>query len=155
MERYRIIGLIICCSILGFMVGVFYSAITTENPKIDFSCNGENLQPQNIIKKDINYFNFDGMSSIKLFLDEKIELSEVNNDTHSMNPSIPDGSIVITKPIGNTRLQIGDIVIIGKIAHRIINISNDKVLTKGDNNPFPDGWYNKTEIKKMVIGVIY
>ena len=59
----------------------------------------------------------------------------------SMYPAIEPGSIVIidTNP---ERIQIGDVIVYSYgnelIGHRVIAITQDGFITKGDNNPYPD-----------------
>lgn len=52
----------------------------------------------------------------------------------SMTPTIVDGDSILICP--NTKLQVGDIVLMrfdhGYIAHRLVKISGEMVITKGD-----------------------
>ena len=74
--------------------------------------------------------------------------------TGSMEPAIPVGSIVIIKPVNPETLKIGDIICFKlseptSITHRIINITDEGFITKGDANEDPDQWIVK---KENVIG---
>jgi len=74
----------------------------------------------------------------------------------SMEPTIPVGSIVLIKPANPETLKIGDIICFKlsqptSITHRIINITNEGFITKGDANEDPDMWTVK---KENVIGKV-
>ena len=72
----------------------------------------------------------------------------------SMEPAIPVGGIVVIKPVDPETLKIGDIICFQlseptSITHRIINITDEGFITKGDANEDPDQWIVK---KENVIG---
>jgi signal peptidase len=72
----------------------------------------------------------------------------------SMEPAIPVGGIVVIKPVDPETLKIGDIICFTlteptSITHRIINITDQGFITKGDANEDPDQWIVK---KENVIG---
>ena len=74
--------------------------------------------------------------------------------TGSMEPAIPVGSVVVIKPADTETLKIGDIICFKlseptSITHRIINITEEGFITKGDANEDPDQWIVK---KENVIG---
>ena len=74
--------------------------------------------------------------------------------TGSMEPAIPVGSVVVIKPVDPETLKIGDIICFTlteptSITHRIINITDEGFITKGDANEDPDHWIVK---KENVIG---
>jgi len=76
--------------------------------------------------------------------------------TGSMEPAIPVGSIVIIKPADPDTLKIGDIICFKveteyptTVTHRIIGITSQGFITKGDANEDPDQWIVK---KENVIG---
>ena len=74
--------------------------------------------------------------------------------TGSMEPAIPVGGIVVIKPVDPETLKIGDIICFTlteptSITHRIINITDQGFITKGDANEDPDQWIVK---KENVIG---
>jgi signal peptidase len=74
--------------------------------------------------------------------------------TGSMQPAIPVGSVVVIKPVDPETLKIGDIICFQlsqptSITHRIINITDEGFITKGDANEDPDQWIVK---KENVIG---
>jgi len=76
--------------------------------------------------------------------------------TGSMEPAIPVGSVVVIKPADPETLKIGDIICFRlseptSITHRIINITDEGFITKGDANEDPDQWTVK---KENVIGKV-
>ena len=59
--------------------------------------------------------------------------------TGSMEPAIPVGGLVVIKPVDPGTLRIGDIICFKfsekiSITHRIVNITNEGFVTKGDAN---------------------
>jgi len=75
----------------------------------------------------------------------------------SMEPTVPVGSIVVVKPVGLTTLKEGDIICFGDlqeqliITHRIVEITYDGFITKGDANEESDPFIVE---KKDVIGKV-
>ncbi len=69
----------------------------------------------------------------------------------SMEPTYGPGWAIITRPVANSSLRVGDIIVFtppgqsGQYAHRIISLTGPAdhpvVMTKGDNNPTPDAWH--------------
>ena len=82
--------------------------------------------------------------------------------TGSMEPAIPVGSVVVIKPANPDTLKVGDIICFKiesesstTVTHRIINITDEGFITKGDANEDPDQWIVKKEnIVGKVIAVI-
>jgi signal peptidase len=79
-----------------------------------------------------------------------------------VEPAIPVGSIAMIKPVNPETLNIGDIICFKlseptSITHRIINITNEGFITKGDANEDPDQWIVKKEnvIGKLVFTIPY
>lgn len=82
--------------------------------------------------------------------------------TGSMEPAIPVGSVVVIKPVDPETLKEGDIICfklsgLTSITHRIINITNEGFITKGDANEDPDMWTVKKEnvIGKLILTIPY
>ena len=78
--------------------------------------------------------------------------------TGSMRPTFScNNTLIITKHYKN--LSIGDIVGYMKddkiIVHRIVDINESCIITKGDNNIYPDEPVNKTDIVFKVVGIIF
>ena len=80
----------------------------------------------------------------------------------SMEPTIKTGSVVLVKP--KDTYNLGDIITFGTISktqapttHRIIEIKDNKYITKGDANNGPDlREIKKTEvIGKMIVSIPY
>jgi signal peptidase len=78
--------------------------------------------------------------------------------TGSMEPAIPVGSIVVIKPADPDSLKVGDIICFKveteypkTVTHRIIGITSQGFITKGDANEDPDQWIVK---KENVIGKV-
>lgn len=72
----------------------------------------------------------------------------------SMEPTLDTHSMAITDMKSND-YEIGDIVVYKHekilIIHRIIDITNNGYITKGDNNPVPDSWIVE---KDQVVGKV-
>ena len=113
------------------------------------------------IKKVFKYTTLIGIATfIAIFLLFYRPVS-LAGDTHyepvytgSMEPAIPVGGIVVIKPVDPETLKIGDIICFKlteptSITHRIINITDQGFITKGDANEDPDQWIVK---KENVIG---
>lgn len=76
----------------------------------------------------------------------------------SMKPTLKINDIIIIKPSNN--FKVGDIVIYEEedskisIAHRIIKINEDTIITKGDANNTEDKPVLKSKVKKIYVGKI-
>ncbi|MEM2111922.1 MAG: signal peptidase I [Candidatus Bathyarchaeia archaeon] len=73
--------------------------------------------------------------------------------TGSMEPAIPVGSIDVIKPVNPETLKISDIVCFKlesesslTVTHRIIDITSQGFITKGDANEDSDQWIEKRKI---------
>lgn len=84
--------------------------------------------------------------------------------TGSMEPAIPVGSIVVIKPADPETLKVGDIICFKiesefatTVTHRILNITNEGFITKGDANEEPDQWIVRKEnvIGKVIFTIPY
>lgn len=77
----------------------------------------------------------------------------------SMVPTFQTGDLVLMQTFDRD-VKVGDIVMFPMygfkepITHRVINIKGDNFLTKGDANPYPDGYSPKERIaaKAVIIG---
>jgi signal peptidase len=70
--------------------------------------------------------------------------------TGSMEPVIPVGGLVVIKPVDPGTLRTGDIICFKfseaiSITHRIVKITNEGFLTKGDANENLDQWTVENE----------
>ena len=74
----------------------------------------------------------------------------------SMEPTFSKGTLLLVKD--TQQVQKGDIVVYqsGKemIVHRIIGMTDDKIITQGDANNVADKPFERTQIKGKVIGWI-
>ena len=90
--------------------------------------------------------------------------------SESMEPEIMVGDVILSKEYDGQELKVGDVVtFIGKegkvlgqpVTHKIISVTEDKVVTQGVANTSPDPEMNLDEIKAImirktvVIGAIY
>ena len=75
---------------------------------------------------------------------------------NSMWPLIRDGDQIFVRH-GNSHLRRGDIVLFRQntrlLAHRIIRLDTDRVITKGDNNRHVDPPLNANEILGRVMSI--
>jgi len=82
--------------------------------------------------------------------------------TGSMEPAIPVGSVVVIKPVNPETLKVGDIICFKveteypkTVTHRIIGITSQGFITKGDANEDPDQWIvKKDNVVGRVVAVI-
>lgn len=76
--------------------------------------------------------------------------------TGSMEPNIKIGDYVIARI--NDGYDVGDVVMFkygnNYIAHRVIEVYDDEILTKGDNNKTADVKIKKTDVVGPVVKVI-
>jgi signal peptidase len=69
----------------------------------------------------------------------------------SMEPTIPVGGVVLIKQIGSSTPQVGDIICFklaeGQpwVTHRIVKVTEEGFITKGDANDDVDRWIVKRE----------
>ena len=91
-----------------------------------------------------------------------LSLSNPTTRTGSMSPSLPDGSKLIIREPVNDDYFIGDIVCfwdtnnIGyQICHRIIEVRDTQIKTKGDNSISDDGLINKKDVVSVAVGVLF
>lgn len=60
----------------------------------------------------------------------------------SMTPTIPIGSLVISKDVPKEQLEVGDVIAFDnegeRLTHRIVALSKEKIQTKGDANAYLD-----------------
>ena len=82
--------------------------------------------------------------------------------TGSMEPTLPVGSVVVIKPVDPNKLQKDEIICFKlsepqSITHRIIDITDDGFITKGDANNAPDNFVveKKDVIGKVVFAIPY
>jgi signal peptidase I len=66
----------------------------------------------------------------------------------SMHPSLKAGDHLVVVPLEDEMPRLGDIVLRRRYetrveAHRVVGVDGkrERVRTRGDNRPFPDGWW--------------
>jgi len=79
-----------------------------------------------------------------------------NVETGSMNPIIQIGDIIIVKLTDN--IQEDDIITFKEnnkfITHRVININENEIITKGDNNNTQDKPIRRTDVLGKVVYMV-
>jgi len=83
-------------------------------------------------------------------------------ESGSMEPELHIGDLLVAKGLRHKDLKVGLIVVFKRpsanylIVHRIYAIYNGvRIVTKGDNNPFPDPFYiSSNDIRGVVIARI-
>ena len=76
--------------------------------------------------------------------------------TGSMEPAIGVGSVVVIKPVNPETLNVGDVICYSfsestTITHRVVNITDEGFITKGDANDDPD---QRPVKKEEIIGKV-
>jgi len=74
-------------------------------------------------------------------------------DGHSMLPTLEGGDLVVLQSVPTSDIHVGDIIVYGapcsaggeSVVHRVINVIGTGLITKGDNNEYPDQ-YSQAEI---------
>ncbi len=67
-------------------------------------------------------------------------------DGFSMLPTLEGGDLVVIQGVALSDVHVGDIVVYNNlcssggesVVHRVVNITINGLITKGDNNPYPD-----------------
>lgn len=115
----------------------------------------QGLQPKALptdLEDWTNYFR------AEVFLDNRIRPFGIRGG--SMAPTFRDDDIVFTVKYPRENLMVGDIAVFylekadGMVAHRVISVQPDGVITKGDAN-FSDDGELITEIEGLAIGVLF
>ncbi len=103
--------------------------------------------------------------SIEMYENKVCILGEYNitriSNTKSMDPLMDNSSVVLYRRINSLeKINVGDIIAYkrgdGKVVHRVTKITEDGLITKGDNNVLTDnGVVTNQTIFGVVIGIIY
>lgn len=72
-------------------------------------------------------------------------------DGHSMLPTLEGGDLVVIQGVSLTQVHVGDIIVynglcsrIGQsVIHRVVNITSQGLITKGDNNAYTDQYQSE------------
>ena len=142
-------------AVFMFIVGFMASTMLTETETRQASGTSEDIpSPQLWVQQEDIFYDEE-----KLTLNiPNLIVAEVDPTTNSMDPWI-DNSFLIEKPIEDcTRLKVGDIITYPmnstRVVHRIINMENGVIQTKGDNNPEPDPYTITCNGINRVIGIL-
>lgn len=85
-------------------------------------------------------------------------------DTHSMEPTMGHTSLAIKRQVDTKDIKIGDIISFNwvidgkeqKVIHRVVDIRDNKFITKGDNIKFSDGIeVSPSDVTGVVVTIIY
>lgn len=158
MGKAKIISLIflaIFLVVLGFALSMIYGKYI--NP----FHNGINTKPSDYFEQDSIYEDTLGNIIIKKQDDE---LSAVTTKGSSMLPIAGENDIAIVyKNPKESEIKVGDIIVFvskldneTNIFHRVIKITKEGYLTKGDNNQVDDGYIIKyEEVEGKLVGVLW
>jgi len=67
-----------------------------------------------------------------------------------MKPAIKGGELAYAELYHGQPLLAGEIVDNGVVTHRITAVSDDAILTSGDNARYSDGWTPKSKIRFII-----
>jgi len=183
-DKMFIIGILIIALIISFICGAFAVSDSKRISFLESELNNyenyekynfEELQPSYFFTaKEYPYGNegiyvMDNQLIIKTNENKLTVKTNKNIDdltigrakgTGSMLPTIPRNAILIEVPIIENELVIGDIIIIKgedyNIVHRIVNITEEGYITKGDNNNVVDPKVCQIDdLKRKVVGVLW
>ena len=133
--------------IFGFVVGFL---VTIVEPKYM-----ERLSPSDVL----NYTDIELYDNMACIMMANLTMATIV-DTNSMDPTLDkEATILRYKPKNISYIHIGDIISFDFdneiIIHRVIEIKENKLLTKGDNNKWNDGWIDFKEVKGKLLAIIY
>ena len=72
----------------------------------------------------------------------------------SMLPTLEGGDLVVTQSVPFSQIHVGDIIVYNglcsasgeSVVHRVINVTSQGLITKGDNNQYPDQYLHEIAI---------
>lgn len=147
----------------GFNIEYYSYCKSQESPRSILDKNDSNMYGY---FEEGNFVNGSGFIEIKSD-DYDVSLIALT-PSQSMNPSLPEESKIITIPAyENFDYEIGDIICFWnkgyfpdlsthhQICHRVIEMENGYLKTKGDNNIGDDGWIRREDINVIVVGVVF
>ncbi|MEM4711311.1 MAG: signal peptidase I [Candidatus Woesearchaeota archaeon] len=124
-----------------------------NNKEVNYSSNG-------VSGKKIYAYN----DYVKAYFNRNVQIIDVLC-TGSMRPTIDCGNkVIITKEFDYDDIDIGDIIIFKTkntnlntdlVLHRVIYKNETHLITKGDNNNVEDEPITYSQIKYLVLGIIY
>lgn len=137
--------LIIFC--IGFISGFLFTVI---EPKYK-----ERISPSDIL----NYTDIEIYEDMACIMMSNLTIVTIA-PTNSMDPTLDKEAVILRyKPNNISEIYVGDIVSFqfydDIIIHRVIGIKDNKLLTKGDNNKWNDGWIEFEKVKGKLVAIIY
>jgi len=149
----------------ALVVALFYNNQSNKQIDLPSQCY-TNLQPSPFLTHNqVNPFTENPSSGyVKIEIKDREFYTLLVSNTGSMRPAIPDYADMLAIKPKKEDLFVGDIISFKcnskQILHRIINISNEIYITKGDNNADNDlmsfGCQTKFEdINGKIVGVLY
>lgn len=131
---------------VGFIWIAIYFGLQNINKEIPSS-------PDMVTFKGSQYLDENNMTSY--------ELLEANGK--SMHPTISENDLIIVRyDFNESELQIGSIIFVRSeedwqaIVHRIVDIEENKITTKGDNNAVKDVQvWDIADVRGLIVGVLY
>jgi signal peptidase I len=78
-------------------------------------------------------------------------------DGHSMLPTLEGGDLVVIQSLPIRDIKVGNIIVYGppcsaggeSVVHRVVNITDAGLITKGDNNPNTDQYLNEIAVSPI------
>jgi len=78
-------------------------------------------------------------------------------DGHSMLPTLEGGDLVVIQSVPLSDVKVGDIIVYGSpcsstgqsVIHRVVNITNEGLITKGDNNQRADQYLQEIAVSPI------
>lgn len=145
-----------------FVLGIFFGAslimLLLDNSKSQ--CYTD-LQPSKVL--DSWFYNLERNQLIVGYKNDSSLTFISASNTGSMRPSISDTSVMLfMRDLKKEDVKIGDILLIergggrGDLTHRLVEITDEGYITKGDNNNVRDKEIWKfSQIKGKIIGILY
>ena len=160
-DKTLIIGVLIIALVVSLISGAF---LISDSKRISF-LEGKlnNSENYNFVTLQPSYY-----FSAEEYPNGKIEINMTEKDltlsrasaTISMLPTIPRNALLFEIPIVESELVIGDIVSIHTkdydIVHRLVNITDEGYITKGDNNNVVDSEvWQIDDLAGKIVGVLW
>ncbi len=139
----------------------------SKTPEIEINSDAEKTLNDQAQEK-LSPFDWIKEDQIKVYSDKIVlEIPDAKwakfSDTNSMDPLFDkDANVLQIVPKTTADIHLGDIISYetsqGTIIHRVVELGFDGdwyAITKGDNNKENDGKVRFSQIKKIVVGVVY
>ena len=152
-----IISLVIYSILISVLFVGFFSAQKEVNP---LSQCYTNLSPSKYFQDSPSPYQISD-NGIKIFIEDDFYIAK-GSGSGSMRPFSNGAYYISVKIKSLDDVQIGDIIHFERqtdkenISHRIINITNEGLITKGDNNVAQDKYLVQfSDIKGKAVGVLW